>query len=137
MNKYLLAPIVAVSLAFSSCAVFQNPVLTQAVIAAAVSTALAHTPEAQRAVVAKDINIASGLYNVLVGPDGVPSPAQFAAALEKYLPADASKPLAEAALNALYSGFYPQITDHSPKDQIAYLGTILAGFKAGAAPYVK
>ena len=135
MHKYILIPLVAL---LCSCALLQNQALTEALVAAAVSQGLAHTPDAQRALVAKDIDIASGLYNALVGPDGIPSPAQFAAGLDKYLPNDNAKPLAQAALNPLYAVYYSQIAAKAPKDQIAYFGNvILAGFKAGAAPYVK
>ncbi len=130
--------IALIALALTSCTVFQNnPALTQAVIAGAVSVALAHTPAAQQAIVAKDVNIASDLYNALAGPEGIPTPTQFAAALSKYLPNDSSKALAESALNALYASYYPTLAGKSPKDQLAYLGVILAGFKAGAAPYMK
>lgn len=138
MLKYILTPLIAVALLLQSCAVFQNEALTQSIVAAAVSVTLSRVPEAARAKVAADVTIASDLYNALVGPEGVPSPSQFALALDKYLPNDSYKALAEAALNGLYAGFYPQIAAKSPKDQIAYFGNVvLAGFKAGAAPYVK
>jgi hypothetical protein len=134
MIKYLLIPIVAL---LTSCAVLQNPALNQVVIAGAVSAALQRVPEVQRAKVANNINTASELYNALAGPDGVPSVEQFAAALDVYLPDDPSKPLASAALISLYSAYYQQIADHSPKDQLALLGAFLAGAKAGALPYMK
>ncbi len=133
MIKYISIPLVAL---LCSCAVLQNQALTESMVAAGVSVALSRVPADARAKVVADVNIASGLYNELSGPDGAPSVQQFAMALDKYLPNDAYKSLAEAALNGLYAGFYPQIAAKAPKDQLAYFGNvILAGFKAGAAPY--
>ncbi len=135
MKKLLLMPIVAL---LCSCAVLQNQALTESIVAAGVSVVLSRVPADARAKVAADVNIASGLYSQLVGPNGAPTVEQFAAAVNMYLPNDSYKELAAAALNGLYAGFYPQISAKAPKDQIAYFGNvILAGFKAGAAPYVK
>lgn len=135
MIKHILASIIAVSLALSSCTVFQNPGLTATVVAGVTSVGLARLPADMQSKVAVHILTASSLYTALAGPDGIPSVAQFNDALVKYLPNDTSKPYAMSALNLIYASYYQWIADHSPKDQLAYLGVLMNGFAMGAAPY--
>lgn len=136
MKKLLLLPIVVALL--SSCAIFSNPALSRIVFAGAVSAAIEYgVPKDQRAQVAQQITAAGALYNSLAGPEGIPTPEQFAAALETYLPNNSSKTMAIAALTLVYSTYYPEMVKNSPKDQLVFLQNFLAGAVAGAAPYLK
>lgn len=136
MKKYILISILAVAL--TGCAIFQSPELTQVLFSGGVSSAIQYgVPKDKQSEVAAQIVAASDLYNSLAGPNGVPSPEQFKIALDKYLPANASKALAETTLIAVYAVYYPDISGKAPKDQLAFLGNFLTGARAGAQPFVK
>lgn len=133
-----LSIILTLAVLISGCAIFENPVSRRVVIAGAVSSAIRWgVPVEKQAEVARQITAASQIYNSLAGPEGIPTVDQFTSALDKYLPNDPSKPLAETALIAIYSGYYPEISKKAPKEQLAWLSDFLVAASTGAAPFLK
>jgi hypothetical protein len=104
--------------------------------AVAVSNALAFgiKDSAQRATVAKEMVSISDIY-VTYSNGSVPTPEQFQALLNKYIPAGDSKAITVSDITALYTLRYSSFKDYKLPDQVAYLTAFLNGVKNGAAPF--
>lgn len=90
---------------------------------------------AQRATVAKEMVSISDIY-VLYSNGTVPTPEQFQALLNKYIPAGDSKAITVSDITALYTLRYSSFKDFKLPDQIAYLTAFLNGVKQGASAFV-
>lgn len=105
--------------------------------AAAVAATIQYVvPTAQKGTVARNCVKASQIYSTVSGGQ-IPDGAQLRLVLDRVIPENPGKIMAETVLVSFYSGkVYPQIKDKVPADAFATINEYLLGINDGATPFV-
>ncbi len=132
------AIIAGLALGLTSCSTVGtiSPDETRSFTSVAVSNGLQFGVKdlAQRAAVAKQMIGAVDLY-ATYSSGSVPTPEQFQALLNRYLPGGDTKAITVSNLTALYTLRYSAFKDYKLPVQAAYLNSFLLGVKDGASSF--